>query len=149
MGALANYASVGLQTGFYNNQLKYDYYFFNCPLHKVLVVSFRKIWKLSLDRNTDRPTDRGKLLTITRIMMMNQWKDIITMMMNQLEVIMIMQSLKTMKVDKVVHCKKTERVKTPWLTITDSDLVIRWVELQLELSSRLILFQFKSGINAL
>ena len=23
MGALANYASVGLQTGFYNNQLKY------------------------------------------------------------------------------------------------------------------------------
>ena len=37
----------------------------------------------------------------------------ITMMMNQLEVIMIMQCLKTMKVDKVVHCKKTERVKTP------------------------------------
>ena len=61
-----------------------------------------------------RQTDRqGKLLTITRIMMMNQWKDIITMMMNQLEVIMIMQCLKTMKVDKVVHCKKTERVKTP------------------------------------
>ena len=62
MGALANYASVGLQTGFYNNQLKYDYYFFNCPLHKVLVVSFRKIWKLSLDRNTDRPTDRAQII---------------------------------------------------------------------------------------